>query len=166
MADSTIGVLQATSPDKRLDTTSLTVSAITVERERINIAGAAATELADVKGATPASTLFGVVVRPLPMASTTAGAAAQTAVGTTSGSILASNANRVRCRVENTGTTVIYLGFGQTPTATAYHMALAPCSNAANDGTGGTSEWDDNWKGAINAISSLAGGTAVVVELT
>jgi hypothetical protein len=166
MADSIIGVLQAASPDKKLDTTSLTVGANTVERERVNVSGAAATELADVKGATPASTLFGLVVRPLPMASTTAGACAQTSIGTTSSSALASNASRVRFRTENTGLTVIYLGFGQTPTVTAYHMALAPCSNSANDGTGGTTEWDDNWKGAVNAISSAAGGTLVTTELT
>ena len=44
MADSIIGVLQATSPDKKLDTTSLTVGANTVERERVQVAGAAATE--------------------------------------------------------------------------------------------------------------------------
>jgi hypothetical protein len=85
-------------------------------------------------------------------------------VGTSSSAILNANSSRKECTVVNTGTTYIYLGLGQTPSGTAYHIALAKCTTA-NDGTGGT--WtSDMWKGAINAISSASGGTVVVTELT
>jgi hypothetical protein len=85
-------------------------------------------------------------------------------VGTSSVAILNSNASRKEAIVINTGVTIIYLGLGQTPTTTAYHIALAPCSTA-NDGTGGT--WtSDMWKGTINAIGSAVSGTVNVTELT
>jgi hypothetical protein len=108
---------------------------------------------------------------PLPVAvvsgggggSTTSTSPAQTSVGNTSSSILASNSARKEAVVVNTGTTVIYLGLGQVPTATAYHVALSPCA-IANDGTGGT-YISDLWKGAINAISGTS-GTVCVTELT
>lgn len=86
------------------------------------------------------------------------------AVGTGSVAILNSNANRKEAIVVNTGTTVIFLGFGQTPTTSAYHVALGACT-LANDGTGGTYT-SDMWKGAINAIGSAGGGTVCVTELT
>ena len=103
---------------------------------------------------------------PLPVAaptSSTASSPAQTSVSGSSGQILAANSSRKECIVVNTGTTVIYLGLGQTPSSTAYHIALAACT-ASNDGTGGT--WvSDMWKGAINAISATS-GTVCVTELT
>lgn len=96
--------------------------------------------------------------------SSTANAPAQQTVGVASGSILAANASRKECLVVNTGTTIVYLGLGQTPSATAYHVALSPCTSA-NDGTGGTYT-SDMWKGSINAIGSAAAGTVCVTELT
>jgi hypothetical protein len=96
--------------------------------------------------------------------SSTASSPASTAVGASSVSILASNTARKEAIVVNTGTTILYLGLGQTPSVTAYHVALAPCT-IANDGTGG-SYISDLWKGAINAIGSAAGGSACVTELT
>jgi hypothetical protein len=101
---------------------------------------------------------------PAPPASSTASSPAQTSVGTSSSSILASNSARKEVIVVNTGTTILYLGLGQTPTTSAYHVALSPCATA-NDGTGGTYV-SDLWKGAINAIGSGSGGTCVVTELT
>jgi hypothetical protein len=96
--------------------------------------------------------------------STTANAPSQVAVGTSSVVALASNASRKECTIVNTGTTVLFLGLAQTPTNTAYHIALSPCATA-NDGTGGTYT-TDIFKGAINAIGSAVSGTCVVVELT
>lgn len=85
-------------------------------------------------------------------------------IGVTSSAVVNANASRKEVTIVNTGTTYIYLGLGQTPTGTAYHIALAKCT-AANDGTGGT--WtSDMWKGAVNAISSGAGGTVNLTELT
>lgn len=90
---------------------------------------------------------------------------AQTSVGATAGQLLAINRKRKGLIIQNTGTTVIYLVLGpDTPTGTAYHVALKACS-AANDGTGGTYT-DDQWVGAVQAISSAPGGTCVITEIT
>src|SRR5574341_1922835 len=48
---------------QKIDETELTVGANTVVRPRMNISGAGATELADVKNAAPTDTLFGVITR-------------------------------------------------------------------------------------------------------
>lgn len=97
--------------------------------------------------------------------SSTSTAPAQTSVGTAAVSLLASNASRKRAIVQNTGTTVIKIALSSTdPTQTAYHIALAPGS-AADDGKGGVLI-EEKWTGQIKAISSLAGGTVVVTELT
>ena len=65
MAYRTIALDEPTTIDKLLDTESLTVGVNTVERERIQVAGAAALEIAAVKDADPAATLYGLVVRPI-----------------------------------------------------------------------------------------------------
>jgi len=96
--------------------------------------------------------------------STAASVPAQTAVGVSSVAILSANTARREAIVVNTGTTIIYLGLGRTPTTSAYHAALSPCSSA-NDGTGGTFT-TDIFAGAINAIGSAASGTVCVTELT
>jgi hypothetical protein len=96
--------------------------------------------------------------------SSTATAVATTTVTSTSSAILAANAVRKECIVQNTNTFVVYLGLGKVPTATAYHVALKGCT-AANDGTGGI--YDSTvWKGAINAIVASTSGDVVVTELT
>lgn len=63
MANGTLGFQNPGTEDKLLDTTSLTVAAQTVHRERIQVAGGADVELADVKAASPASGAYGLVVR-------------------------------------------------------------------------------------------------------
>lgn len=99
-----------------------------------------------------------------PPGAATATAPAQQGVGTAAGQILAANVNRVRLKIQNTGTSRIKLGFGQVPTQTAYHVCLPACGNADD----GSSEpyIDEIWKGAVNAISSVGGGTVVVEEDT
>lgn len=90
---------------------------------------------------------------------------AQTSVGTTAVALLSANAARKRFIVQNTGTTVIKLGFTATdPTQTSYHVALAACS-AADAGDGGTFI-DELWTGVVEAISSSASGSVVVTEMT
>lgn len=97
--------------------------------------------------------------------SSTSSTPAQTSVGTTSAQILAANASRKRVMIQNTGTTVIKLNLGTaTVTQTAYHVALQSCSSA--DAGDGGSYIDEMWTGAIQAISSAAGGTVVITELT
>jgi hypothetical protein len=89
---------------------------------------------------------------------------AQTLVNASSSLILAANTARRECTVANTGTTAIYLGLGQIPTITAYHIPLASCTNA-NDGSGGT-YITDLWKGSILAIGATGGATCVVTEFS
>ncbi len=100
-----------------------------------------------------------------PVTSNTASAAAQTTVGTTAGQVLAANSNRKRMIFQNVGTTVIKLVLGAgTPTQTAFHRAL-PAGGTADDGSSPVYS-DDMWTGAVQAISSAAGGLLVVTELT
>lgn len=90
---------------------------------------------------------------------------AQSTVNATAGELVAANANRRSVLIVNTGTTVIYLAFGDaTPTSTAYHLALKACSGA-NDGTGGYLTESELATLAIQAISSADGGTCVVTEV-
>jgi predicted TIM-barrel enzyme len=96
--------------------------------------------------------------------STTAGACANTAVTSSSSAVLAANTARREVTVVNTDVVVVYLGLGQVPTATTYHVALSPCATA-HDGTGG-SYISDVWKGAINAIVASTGGHVAVTEMT
>lgn len=100
-----------------------------------------------------------------PTQSNTSTAPAQTAVGAAASSVLAANAARKRVKIQNTGTTIIYLSFRATnPTVTAYHVALPACGSA-NDGSS-LPYIDTVWTGEIRAISSAAGGTIVIEEDT
>ena len=96
--------------------------------------------------------------------SSTAGACALTSVTSTSSAILASNTSRKEVIIVNTDVVTVYIGLGQTPTATAYHIALSPCTTA-HDGTGGV-YISDIFQGAINAIVASTSGHCVVTELT
>lgn len=96
--------------------------------------------------------------------STTASAPSLQTVTSSSGSVLAANTARREATIVNTDVVTLYLGLGQVPTATAYHIALSPCSTA-HDGTGGTYT-TDLWKGAVNAIAASTSGHLSVTELT
>lgn len=97
----------------------------------------------------------------IPKASTPA----QTSIGAGAGQVLAANENRRGLIVQNTGATTLYLVLGTgTPTATVYHVALKACT-AGDDGLGGV-YIDDAWTGAVQAIGSAGGGTAVITEIT
>ncbi|HLG97159.1 MAG TPA: hypothetical protein VKX49_12675 [Bryobacteraceae bacterium] len=98
-----------------------------------------------------------------PPSSTTVSPAAQQSVGTASSQIVAANATRVKLIIQNTGTTVIKLNLGaSSPTQNAYHIALPACGSANDESS--QPYVDTEWKGAVQAISSLAGGTVVVTE--
>lgn len=60
--------VQSVTADYKLDTESLTVGSNTVQRERVELAGASALEIAAVKAATPSSGLYGLVCRILGLA--------------------------------------------------------------------------------------------------
>lgn len=90
---------------------------------------------------------------------------AQTTIGTTAALVVAANPRRKGLIVQNTGTTVLKLVLGTTdPTQTVYHFALK-AATAADDGSGST-YFDDNWIGPVRGISSGAGGTYVLTEIT
>lgn len=63
MADSYLPYQNPSTTDKKLDSESLTVGSDTVERERVQIAGSGASEIAAVKNTDPASNAYGQVVR-------------------------------------------------------------------------------------------------------
>ncbi len=65
MADSFLPYKNPDTTDAKLDSESLTVGAETVERERIQIAGKGAAEIAEVKDAPPEQDHHGVVTRPV-----------------------------------------------------------------------------------------------------
>ncbi len=97
--------------------------------------------------------------------STISSAPAQTAVGTTAVQVLTANTARREVIIKNTGITVIKLNLGAiAPTQTVYHISLGGDS-VADNGLGGVYV-SEIWNGAIQAISSAAGGTIVITELT
>ena len=65
MSNDVVKVLSNTSGDKNIDNESLDVDGTTVLRQRIQIAGASALELAEVKNATPDDDAYGVAIRPV-----------------------------------------------------------------------------------------------------
>jgi hypothetical protein len=87
---------------------------------------------------------------------------AQTGVGTGAAVVLASNPKRKGFMAQNTGTTVVKLGFGSAPSQTAYHVALR--GGTAGDDATGSLYVDDAFTGDVWAISSSAGGTMVIAE--
>ena len=90
--------------------------------------------------------------------------AAQTAISTAAALVSYQKPERVFLRVQNTGTTIIYLNMNDTaPTSSVYHAAIAGGS-VANDGTGGVFSVD-MWGGPIMAISSAIGGLMVITEV-
>lgn len=100
-----------------------------------------------------------------PVTSNAASAAAQTTVGTTAAQMLAGNAGRKRLALQNQGTTVIKIVLGAgTPTQSVYHFSL-PAAGSTNDGSSPI-YLDTMWTGAVQAISSAAGGLLQVTELT
>lgn len=96
---------------------------------------------------------------------TTVTAPAQTSLGLVAAQLLAQNNARRGLMIQNTGTTVIKLVLGtETPTQTVYHIALG-AATAADDGLGATYT-DDAWLGPVQGISSGAGGTLVITEIS
>ena len=65
MSDSTVGIDEPAAIDKRMDTEQLTVAAVTVQRERVQVAGATDVGIAVVTDADAAATAYGLVVRPI-----------------------------------------------------------------------------------------------------
>ena len=100
-----------------------------------------------------------------PVTSATVNSPGPTTVGTISTTLLAANATRVKVILQNVGTTKIFILFGAgVASDTNYHIAL-PAGGTANDGSSPLYV-DVTWIGAIQAISSAAGGSVQAVEFT
>lgn len=100
--------------------------------------------------------------------SNTASAAEQTVIGTTAAQVVAANPSRKGFSMQNLGTTVLKLVLGAgTPTQTVYHVSLPACGNQ-NDGSSPAYYGPPGllWTGAIQIISSAAGGIYTFTELT
>lgn len=104
---------------KKVDTTELTVGANTVERQRINLAGAAAGDLA------PVDATKGLKVDSYQAVAATATMTTK-ASSATSAQALASTAGRIGVRFENDADKICYLKYGTTAVATDYTVKLLP----------------------------------------
>jgi hypothetical protein len=101
----------------------------------------------------------------VPETSDAVNSAGPATIGTTSIQLLAANASRKRLILQNAGTTKIWVLFGSgTASSTNYHLALA-AGGTSNDGSS-TPYIDQLWTGAVQAISSAAGGSIQAVEFT
>lgn len=103
-----------------------------------------------------------------PATSSTSSTVAQTTVGTSAVQALAANSGRKGFSIQNQGTTVLKILLGSaTPTQANYTVALPP-GGTANDGS--SHPWYGppgfTWTGAIQWISSGAGGLGEAVEFT
>jgi hypothetical protein len=66
--------------------------------------------------------------------------------------------------IQNVGTTPIFISEGRSkPIITAYHFCL-PAGTAANDGTGGFTQWDDFSRGCIR-IAGIGGAWSAAVKI-
>lgn len=101
-----------------------------------------------------------------PPASSTVSAPSQPVIGAvTSVQLLAANAARKRMRLQNIGTTVMYILFGAgSATAANCHIVL-PAGGTSEDGSSSIIT-DDMWQGRVAALSSAAGGIVSVAEFT
>ena len=100
-----------------------------------------------------------------PPTSNTVSAAGPSTIGASSATLLAANALRKRLILQNVGTTRILILFGAgSASASNYHIAL-PAGGNSNDGSSAPYV-DQLWTGAIQAISSAAGGSVQAMEFT
>lgn len=100
--------------------------------------------------------------------SNAATAPSQTTIGTAAATALGANGARKGFMIQNQGTTVIKVLLGAAvPTQSNYTVALAP-GGTANDGSSQPYYGPPGliWTGAIQWISSAAGGLAEVIEFT
>lgn len=148
MADSYIAIDEPSVVDKKLDTEQLTVGANTVERERVRIAGSAATDLA------PVDATFGLAVKPPKSATGTLSSVAAAAVSTT---VLAANSARVGATFYNDSTVNAYLALSGTASASAFTKKLLPNDFFV------LPAW---YTGIVTAIWDSATGNMRVTEMT
>jgi len=141
MSDS-FTVLNTGTGGDQIDEESLTVSGQTVRRQRIEVCGAAAAEIARILNTAPVGTEYSLVVRPITVSSTfTTGR--KSGIGTTPVQVTTSSVtaiNGVQIKAADTNTDKVYVGISGVTADTAdatdgYPLApgdalLVPVSNA------------------------------------
>lgn len=134
------------------------VSGVKYQKLKIAVGSAGSANLVDSSHPFPVTVVNSA-------ASSTATSPTQTAVNTSNAQLFAANSSRKKLIIQNTGKTEIKVSLGGTAsTQTAYTVCLGACSDD-NKGDGG-SYVDTTWTGAVQVISSAAGGTLVGTELT
>lgn len=100
-----------------------------------------------------------------PVESDTCSTNALVAVSTSSVTAIAANASRKRLILQNQGTTILYILLGSgSASLTNYTFALAACGTT-KDGSSPVI-FDEMWQGAVQVISSAAGGLLNAQENT
>jgi hypothetical protein len=182
VSDAVVGVTQGVSPDRLIDNESLTVGTNTVYRQRLEVAGAAAAEIARVENASPGATDYGLVVRNIPAtpAAATVLAGYQSFTNTTAATTLVTIpagktwqgtvAVSAACAEAAAGTgqpqalgVISVAGAGATPAAGNYFAVQAMCG--ANAATGATGDGDSNF-GSIPMIVVAPAGNSVTIQVT
>lgn len=98
-----------------------------------------------------------------PATSSTISNSGQLTIGTSAVEVLAANTSRTRFRIQQDGTTIIWILYGGTnPTNGNYTVALARCGGVHD---GSIPALDDyQWQGTVYAISSASGGSILFTE--
>jgi hypothetical protein len=110
-----------------------------------------------IAGTATAATVTAVVAK-----ASVASAPTVVAVGIFASPTLAANTSRKSMWFQNAGATGLFLGFGATPSASSYHLALASATAAGT----GAAYFDSEWLGAVYVISNVASGSVCFAETT
>lgn len=168
MADGTVGVLQAGSPDRLIDNEVIG----SAYRQRVRLGGLTLAALADVLNSAPAGTEYALLTRPIPsgtqtVAGTVTANPAQPATGTvtnfvaaaTNATLKASNASRKGLLIYNNSTAAtMYLKFAATATLADFSTKIPP---------GGYYELPQPvYTGIVDCIWDIASGSAQVTEMS
>lgn len=155
MSDQSIG-LPADGAGKKLDTEQLLVAAVTVQRERMQITGAAAAEIARILNTDPAATDYALVTRDAPPVS------AQTSTGSVL-TVSAGSTGSVDSTQLTSGTTGKLLGFAASGSV-PFKVELQTVLNAVATlrlvkfGRGDDIEWRAPHKEFITQVESVTAG--------
>ena len=149
----------------KIDTTELTVGSNTVERQRLQVAGVAAAQLADVLTANPTpGTNYGLVVIPMNVAASSGIAPSQATVTSTASAVFSSTSTVQSVIVQNQSTVPVTVGLTSAVTAGTAGLVLAACQTAS-DGTGGSITFT-NFNGSIYAVIVTGSATVGVQALS
>lgn len=153
MADSFLPV-SGKIPDYKCDTESLTVGANTVHRERHQVAGASALEVASVPAIAPTSAAYGLAVRTVPISAATFYAIRRVNIAASSVNLaFGFTASRVLLytSVDNDDDVVVDWAGG---------TAVAPAANTAGDALLPAGFTLDMERVSFASLSFLAGGVS------